>query len=269
MKKASLFVTQRAHLYLLSPFSFITCILAVPLFILLDSIADLDAIIDVSVSAYYYYFCSLTFGALFGPYLIPMLCTLPCAVFFCEERSSGLWRNSLARSSWKNYFISRFIISTLSGGLVFALGVLLIFGGLCLRLPLFSADDLSFFETFYYGRIALSHPVLYVFIAAAYSFFSGCIYAAFATAVSAFTPSRSAVVAAPFVLSFIWVRIAVLANLPAQCRLDQWLTMRLTFDGQIGSEIMTFLLCSLLTLAIVLACGVVFCRQGKKVLLNE
>ena len=244
--------------------------LLVPVLIILDSPSDLYMHLsgDNGGSVYYHYFHSMSFGGLFGPYLIPMLCALPYAASFCEERSSGFWRTSIARGSWKRYFLSRFTLSVLSGGLVFALGMIVFWSVLSFGLPLFSRDDLEFLNGFFYGKIVHSVPVMYVVVVVVYSFFSGCIYAAFAAAVSSFTTSRSAVIAAPFVLEFTWVRVCVLTGLENQYRLDQWLKMRTTCGGQIGAEEVTFLVCALCTTLIVLMCGIAFCRQGKKVLLN-
>lgn len=257
----------RADTYLLFRSGALWAALAVPLLILMDSPEDfIVGIVHQSTSVHYHFFHSVSYGGLFGPYLIPMLCALPYAASLCDERTTGAWRSSLSRGSRRSYFLSRFLVATLSGALLYGLGMSLFFALTSLVLPFFQPEDLEFFEDFFYGSAALRHPGLFAGIAIVYAFFSGAIYAAFAAAVSAFTTSRSAVVASPFVLTFSWVRLDVLTSTPLKSRPMVWLSMRSTIDGQIGTEWLTFLACAGFTLLFVLLAGIVFCQRGKKVL---
>ncbi len=257
----------RADTYLLLHSGALWAALAVPLLILMDSPEDfIFGVPHQSTSVYYHFFHSISYGGLFGPYLIPMLCALPYAASLCDERATGAWRSSLSRGSRRSYFLSRFLVAALSGALLYGLGLSLFFALTSLVLPFFQPEDLEFFENFFYRSAALRHPGLFAGIAIVYAFFSGAIYAAFATAVSAFTPSRSAVIASPFVLAFGWVHLDVLTAAPLNSRPMIWLIMRSTINGQIGTEGLTFLACLGFTVLFVLLAGIIFCRRGKKVL---
>ncbi len=265
--------TLKADFYLLFHSRVFWAILAVPVLILLDS--PLDFLMHLKGewdggSVQYHYFHSINFGGLFGPYLIPMVCALPYAVSLCDERAASAFRYSLARGDRRSYFLSKYIVSVLSGGLTFMLGLGLLFVLLDIPFPLFTADDLSFYASGYFYRdIVLNTPWLYYVIAAFYGFLSGCIYAGFAAVVSTFTVSRSAVIASPFVLTFGMTQIHVLFKIPMHRRLFSWLAMEATYNCQVGSEGMTIILAVLRTILIIAVCGMIFYMNGRRVLRHE
>ena len=260
----------KADCYLLFHSKIYWAILAVPVLFLLDSPYDFLKHLEgewTGGSVQYHYFHSINFGGLFGPYLIPMICALPYAVSLCDERAAAAFRYSLARGQQISYFLSKYVISVLSGGLTFMLGLGLLFILLDIPFPLFTNDDLGFYASGYFYRdIVLNAPQLYYVIAAFYGFLSGCIYAGFAAAVSTITASRSAVVTSPFVLTFGITQLDVLLKIPMRHRLFSWLSMEITYDGLIGSEGMTILLAALCTAAVVALCGLIFFFNGRRAL---
>lgn len=258
----------RADFYVLWHSKFILLPLAVPALIIMDSLIDLEQTLRYGAeSVFYYYHQSIMFGGLFGPYLIPMLCALPYAASFAEERGSGMWRPALARGGRRGYFVSKVLTSTLSGGYVYAMGIVLLASLLSIKIPLIGSEDLFFLEGFYYGELALGRPMAYFAVATAYAFMSGAIYGAFAMAASSYTTSKSAVIASPFVLAFASVRVSVIMGIDPQFRPGMWLSMRSLVPST--SEGGTFAVCLAFTVIVVSACGYLLWRRGRQVTFDE
>lgn len=236
----------------------------VPLFILLDSAVDLEYAFSEGsdTSVYYFYFQSISFGGLYGRYLVGMLCALPYAAAFCDEYHAEMTPEIIARSGTNNYFLSKFIIGATSGGLVNMLGLLLMVLAMSVKLPLFHEADFQGMEDFFYMPIAMKNQAAYFAIAHFYAFLHGALLAGLAVWASGFIQNRYAILTVPPIAMFMQIQLSRIFGLPMQWQINQWLSMRVT----IGNEQITILSALGVVVAILVLCACWFLRRGKKVI---
>lgn len=197
--------------------------------IIMDSIdiaIELDMIPDIST--WYFYFQSLSFGGLYGPYLGPMLCALPYAGALAAERRTGLVRSSVPRAERTPYLLSKYLWAVLSGALVYALGIvcLVIFCRL-MGLPYIHPSDIEGMQGFCYFDLFDYAPWRYYLVAVWYAFLSGGLYAGIAALVATRTTQSGVVAVTPLVTTFLVIRLCQLIGVPMEYRLDRWLVMRM------------------------------------------
>ena len=109
-------------------FSFrgLAVIIAIPFIILTSQLSDILEYWEGEVYASY----SLTlvqFGLVDRSMLLlfPVLCVLPGAAAYLEDRKSGIYRSILSRTDRRAYVLGKSLACGLSGGLVMAAGILL------------------------------------------------------------------------------------------------------------------------------------------------
>lgn len=67
--------------------------------------------------------------------LVPLIAVLPFAASYVLDRTGGYLRHVLVRSSYRRYFLAKFVANLLAGGLAVALPLLLFYGFTNLTLP--------------------------------------------------------------------------------------------------------------------------------------
>ncbi len=97
------------------------------------------------------------------PFMLPVICAIPCANFYLQEYRSRYLRNVLLRTSRMQYFLSKVITSFIAGMAVVLCGEIILFI-LCFlidptfSIPLFQLDlltDSNFLKTLYESSIPL------------------------------------------------------------------------------------------------------------------
>lgn len=219
-----------------------------------------------TVSVFYYYFNSVSFGGMFSSYLFPLIAALPFAAECAEQRRSGMTLYLVNRSGVKNYGILKMLTAALSGGLALCLGGMIFVAVLSVRLQLVNPGDLAEHAGWmpYYSLLASGNGITYFFAAWYLLFLTGALYASAAMCVSAFTTDRYVVIASPFLAAFLTVQFARLLKIPDAARLDRLLCGR----AQWGSEPVSLLLAGIVIALIVAGLTLVFCRHMKGVLQN-
>lgn len=219
------------------------------------------------ISIWYFYFQSMSFGGLYGPYLGPMLCALPYACMIASERQTGMVRSSLPRAGRTQYLLSKYLCAVLSGAVVYSLGIVLLaficrLTGLEYILP----DDIDGMRNFFYFDLFDHAPWRYYLVAAWYAFLFGGLYGGIAALVSTRTTQTGVVVVSPLVSTFIVIRLCQLLTIYDQYRLDRWLVMRTMPPGlTIGQSI---LLITALCLALSALIGAACVLSGRRAMRN-
>lgn len=253
----------RADLKMARGAKFILAVVGIPCFILFDSATDLqDLFHDVDVSVHYFYANSITFGGLFGRYLVGMLCALPYATAFLQEYDAGMTPAVMVRCGGRSYFTSKFCACWLTGGAVNLLGQALLLLGLSTLEPLFTQELLDRMSGFYYFSLAEDMPVMYFAVALYYAFLTGALMAGLAMWVSAFVMSRYAVLVVPAIVLFMHIQVNQIFQIPVQWQINLWLSMRVC----LGSELLTVLLSFAFVSCVLLLCGMSFVHRGRRVM---
>lgn len=236
--------------------------------IVMDSIdvaIELDNIPDMSI--WYFYFQSLSFGGLYGPYLGPMLCALPYAGALAAERQTGLFRSSLSRAGRTPYLLSKYLWAVLSGALVYALGIVCLVAAYRLKgLPYITPNDIEGMQGFFYFELFEYAPWRYYLVAAWYAFLSGGLFAGLAALVSTQTTQSGVVAVTPLVVTFIVIRLCQLLNVPMEYRLDRWLVMR-TMPPELSTA-QSILLITALCLGLSALIGAICVLSGRRSMHN-
>ena len=226
-----------------------------------------EAIKGYNMDIWYFYFQSLSFGGLYGPYLGPMLCALPYACALAEERLSGAYYFSLPRAGRTPYFLSKYLCAMLSGAVIYSLGiVLLTVLGRLLGLPYILDEDYEGMEDFYYFDLFAQGGWRYFLVAAWYAFLSGGLYGGFAALVSTRTTQIGVVVVAPMVLTFVEIRLCQLLVIVNEYRLSRWLVMRTAPPGLNTTQ--SILLITAVCLALSVLIGLVCVLSGRRAMRN-
>ena len=242
---------------------FIIAVMAIPCLILFDSFTDLpDLLYSVDASVHYFYANSITFGGLFGRYLVGMLCALPYATAFLQEYDAGMASSVMVRCGGRTYFASKFCACWLMGGTVNLLGQALLFVGLSTLAPLFTQELLDRMSGFYYFSLAQGMPVLYFVVALYYAFLVGALMAGVAMWVSGYVMNRYAVLVVPAVVLFVHIQVNQIFQIPTQWQINLWLSMRMC----LGSEYLTMFMSFAFVFCILLLCGIDFVHRGRRVM---
>lgn len=218
---------------------------------------------DSNTTVYYFLVFSITIGGLFSIYLLPMLCAMPAATGFIEDRRHNFMPYMVARADKMNYLMSKYITSVMLGGLVAALGTALLIAVLSIGCPQidasqFTADDM------YMRGVTVNNMLPYYGYTLYYAFLNGCMYGGAAICVSAYINSVYFTLASPFVLSFLIVQGQRTLRVPDGYRLDMWLRMR----TMVVSEGVTMLLSLACVAALLVLFGTVFVCKGRKAIEN-
>lgn len=190
----------------------------------------------------------------------PLIAVLPFSDSLGQDRASGFLRFILSRSSYRLYFVSKFIATAIAGGLAVSLPVLLLFGlanvvlerGINLdkyASKLTTAPEmLGPFGTLYHFA-----PDLYILSLVALGFVFGAVYALFGLSISAISNNRYIALATPF-LAYMLVNfgmeifgglsewIPMSAVIPYWYGGIQWKHIRLSLEVVLGISTTLFLL---------------------------
>lgn len=122
------------------------------------------------------------------PFLLPVICAIPCANFYLQEYKSRYLRNVLIRTSRIQYFLSKVFTAFIAGMAVVLCGEILLFV-LCFlmdptsSIPLFQLDlltDGNFLKTLYESNIplfSLFESANIILFGGVYSLFTMCFSA--------------------------------------------------------------------------------------------
>lgn len=235
-------------------------VLLIPLCLPMDTIVDWQWLFSSErLSVFYFYFHAVQFGGLFGRYFTCMFCAIPYAMAFCDEFNSGMSTYAYARSGRRIYFISKFVVAAITGGMVMSVGTILFVAPLTTVLPMTRPEDLLG-SLPYLSLLTRGSGWSYYICAAYYAFLSGMLWAGIATAVSAFASNRYAVVAAPLVAFFTIAQTGRALAMVTPYSLDRLLSMRII----IHSPEITFIIVTSIIILILIVCALVFMKKAER-----
>lgn len=214
-------------------------------------------------SVFYFLFFSISYGGLFGRYLLPVMSALPAGTMFVEDYEHHFLPYMVARTGKKTYLVSKYCVSILLGGVTMVLGMLLLISLLSSVCPPISADELDA-VSYYVKQVSTENGVPYYGYTLYFAFLAGCLWSGLAVAVSAFVRSQSFTLAVPFVGSFLLTQGLKMVRLPDAYRLDMWLYMRSTLQ----SERFTMMLTASHVGIILMIAGLAFIRKGRGLIEN-
>ncbi len=242
----------------------ILAILLTAICVLLDNIDSVKYIgQDGGPSVFYFLFFSISYGGLFGHYLLPAMCAMPFATAFLEDYEHHFLVYMAGRTGKQNYLLSKYAVSILLGGITSAVGIAVLIAVLSIWCPAIADDELDP-ESCYLSFVTLKNGMSYYGYTLYYSFLTGCMWSGIAAAVSAFIRSRCFTLAVPFIGTFLLTQGLRTLQMPDALRLDMWLCMRWT----IRSESFTMALSASMVIGILLLAGVAFMRKGGKLIEN-
>lgn len=235
----------------------------IPVLIIMDNFSDFQRHLpDRSGSVWYFYFQSVSFGGVYGRYLLAMTCALPYAAAFLVEHEEQILPSVISRAGARSYFASKFAVSAFAGGLVNLLGQLILFLGLAAVFPLFDSNDLMYLDGSAYYGLMVGRPALYYGVALYFAFLNGALFSGLATWASSFLKSRYTVLAVPAIALFVIIQINRVLQLPIDWQLNQLMVMRVVLKD----ELTTIAVSTAATAAILAGCAFMFSRRGKKVI---
>jgi hypothetical protein len=217
------------------------------------------AYIGNDICVFYYYFFPVSYGGVYCKYFAAMLAALPYATAYSEERD--MLPFVIARTGVVQNSISKMVCSAVSGGAALALGSAFFIIGLSSKMPLVTESRLFESQWIPFYSLLNSGDGMWYFVVCIYlSFLTGFLWGGTAMYVSAYIRNELAVIAAPFVLSFLLVQINRLLRLGDNLRLDQLLSGR----AWLGSCAATLLAATASVLVIWAVCALLFARKVKK-----
>ncbi len=131
----------------------------------------------------------------------PIIVAFPFMVTFCAERNNGLIRFTITRTGKMRYYLSKFIVSFVSGGLAMLLGMALFGAVMWLIFPSYKSYDIEpeFLEYIIPGG---------AFQTVARHLLSTFLYGAFSTLpaflISSFCKNPYIITCLPFMLTYVW-----------------------------------------------------------------
>lgn len=209
----------------------IIAIMGVAFCICFDSWNDLINALQSSNTSWsvYYFTSNSAFGGMCRRYILPVFATLPFAASFCEERNSRAVAYIASREGMRRYGAVKYIVNVLMGGLVVALGTVLLI--LFLRIRLQMTSDYgevsgSGVADVFHQWLAVHHPIRYCMTEAVLGFMRGMIWAGASMFVSLYITDRLVITMFPFLGSYVIVRASQMLSIDNNWRLDQILIGR-------------------------------------------
>lgn len=242
--------------------SFIAAMLGVAFCICFDSWNDLVNAMQSgnSVWCVYYFTSNSAFGGMCRNYILPVFATLPFAASFCEERNSKAVAYIASREGMRRYGAVKYMVNVIVGGLVVALGTVLLIMFLSIRLQMTS----DYYETSVSGAadafhnwLAVYHPIRYCMTEAALGFMRGMIWTGASVFVSLYMTDRLVVTMFPFLGSYVMVRVSQMLALDDNWRFDYILIGR-TVIRDSGHTVM---IAAIVSGVLVLLMGCVFTNK--------
>ena len=208
----------------------------------------------------YYFISNSAFGGMCGNYILPVFAALPFAASFCEERNSRAVAYIASREGMRRYGAVKYIVNILIGGLVVALGTVLLI--LLLRTRLRMTGDyyeVSFESAAdpFHKWLAVHYPVRYCAAEAALGFMRGMIWAGASMFVSLYLRDKFVITMFPFLGSYVIVKASQAFSLDVNWRFDQILIGRTV----IRSSGYTVMAAALVSSILVFLMGVCFTEK--------
>ena len=203
------------------------------------------------VCVMYYFFNSFSFGGVFSEYFSTIMVAVPFATSYCDDVIGGLRTYKITRCGKDTYTLSKFIVTCVLGGVVFALGGLIFILVLAIRLPLVTSDQIMETTWLPFSQaLTIGNGEPYFAVVLCVCFLSGALWGSISLCVSAFSTNRYVTICAPFVFRFLLVQVGLILNLPGWLRLDLLLVARET----VYSDALTFLVTLAYILALISLC---------------
>lgn len=152
--------------------------------------------------------------------ILPILATLPYADSFFSDKKSGFIKNILVRTSKKKYYLSKYIVVFVTGGIVVVLPLLLNLTLSAMVLPSITpevvASHFLIRETSMWYGLFYSHPYIYIFLFLLIDFVFSGLFATLALAADIFAEYRVIALLSPFLI-YLFInqlfRMASISNL--------------------------------------------------------
>lgn len=154
---------------------------------------------------------SSVIGAMFYTFL-PLVCVLGYGWSYASDLRSGYIKNIITRTGKRQYIISKYFATFISGGLVVLIPVVINIVVLACYMPFRMANPYwqlyySEMPAFPFSKLFFTAPVLYLLISLVGHFLIGGLYATSSMVVSVFNTNKYIVALLPFVLSLIYAYI--------------------------------------------------------------
>ncbi len=211
-----------------------------------------------TITAYYYLFNSITYGGTYMPYLMPVFAACAYAVSYVKETSGGMKPYLVGRIGYGGYAAGKIVVSTVSGGLTAAMGIIVFCVVVGYFKPLYEWEEGV--NALYYSQPDSAHGIIYIGILIYLTMLSGMLWSMVSLFCSSYFENIYIAIASPLLCSYLLTRIYVYLDIPNAYRLDYWLSGR---DG-VGSdkELLIWTTCRVLLIIMIMA--FLFYRRIKK-----
>lgn len=244
---------------------FVLAIIGVMFCICFDSWNDLINAMqnDNDSWSVYYFMSNSAFGGMCRNYLLPVFATLPFAASFCEERNSKAVSYIAFREGRRKYGAVKYMVTIISGGLVVALGTILLFFVLRTRMQIADAScvaSISDASDLFHKWLAVYHPIRYCMTETLLGFMRGMVWSGISILVSLYLTDSMVIMMFPFLGSYVVVRVCQMLSLNANWRFDYILIGRTVIKN---SEY-TLMIASTVSCVLVFLIGCVFVRKMER-----
>lgn len=211
------------------------------------------------VTVYYYIFNSFTFGGQFVPYLIPALSAVIGTTNYCREHKNEADLYIIGHmGNYRRYAVSKIILSIFWSVSVTIAGLLLFICVASFLQPLYSSDFNAETQALPYFRLLTSQSGIGYFMVILYlAALQAVLWNIPALLCSAYFNNIYITIACPLFLSYFLGRIMIYFHIPAEYRIDFWLSARSNYK----SDGTTLLLCTFTVLIISIVCSMLFIRK--------
>lgn len=140
--------------------------------------------------------------------IAPMLATIVYGTSFYVDMKSGYIKNVFIRTEKRYYYVSKYVATFISGGLVIIIPLILNFYLTSMLLPSIipeaSSGTFPIFENFMWNKLYYSQPYIYVFLYIILDFIFYGLIATIALAISFNIDNQFAVMVAPFLYYMVF-----------------------------------------------------------------
>lgn len=252
---------------------FLLAILGVTLGYVFDNWLDLQISInnpiiysdDSPICILYYVYNSFSFGGVFTAYFSITMAAVPFAANYCSEHDGGLSIYKISRCGCRTYVRSKFLVTSILGGMTTFLGCLLFMLLLGTYLPIVTLEKMRESQGIpFFHALTIGGGTLYLAIILYISFLGGALWGSVGLWISGYFTSNYVAVCAPFLVRFVFVQIARILELPDALRLDRMLSARVT----VFSDSVTLILTTAIVLALILLCCHLFSQKVERNIWN-
>ncbi|WP_289129815.1 hypothetical protein [uncultured Clostridium sp.] len=132
-----------------------------------------------------------------------LLATSVCAFSYIVDKKSGILKNILIRVSKKRFFITKYLINGISGGIIINIPVIIVTGIFFLKFGVGTLPTLeAYFPKGFMSEYFITNPNLYILFFGVVLFFIGFTYSTFAMAVAMFTKNIISTILIPLIYWF-------------------------------------------------------------------